>query len=131
MTDLIRYILINDSNVLSDSGGQVFVDESPQGIETPYIVLQVAEGDVNDSKDKVSSLDQVRVTVFCYGEVQHNKVGKIGAYSMLENCREALDHYSDPSLYVRAFDTPSTFSARIKNDRLFIAEQDFEVYLTR
>lgn len=131
MTDLIRTILINDSTVNADSGGRIFIDEVPQGAQLPHIVLQIAEGEPNDSKTVASEIDQSRITIYCYGIVTHDKDSNVGAYSMLVNCRAALDHYSDSNLYVRAFDTPSTFTSRTENHLLKIAEQDFEVYLNR
>lgn len=127
MLDQIRILLKSNSEL---SGTDIFYEDSPQGTKMPYIILSSIDGDVNDSKDAPSEVDQLNVQVTAYAEHLYTHGSKMGAYSLIRQVREALDHTEAAGLYARAQDTPSTMNISIPNHPMFAVEQNYEVYLT-
>ena len=133
MLDVVRTILLNDSGIDALNLNGVFIDESQRGTQPPYIVLKDVDGEPNDTKNSTSDVDQLILGVYAYGEKTYTKDGTIGAKSVMDDVRAALDAYrgtvNGSDIHLRAYGTPQVFADKIANKQLKGCEQEFEVYL--
>ena len=135
MIDNVYTILSNNASVSSAATGGIWLEEVPQGKEPAYIALSIVDGDTNDSKTSTSKMDVYIISVSVYAQRLYDSGGVVGAVSLLELVRNALDGYEDTVngqlMYCRAFSTPQTFNLSIPNKKLISAEMDYEIYATR
>jgi hypothetical protein len=135
MIDKVITLLKSDSTVNTAASGGIWSDEVPQGKGKPHIIISAIDGTVNDSKNFRSQLDQVIIQVTAYATIQYTTSGVTGAYSLMEDVREVLDHYDGvigtQKLFIRALNTPDTINFSIPNNPLYACEQEYEVYVTR
>ena len=135
MIDKVKTILAANSTVNNAATGGIWADEAPQGKSLPYIILSLVDGEVHETKNTASQLDVMILQVTTYAKVQYTTSGTIGAYSLMESVRSALDFYDSTvdgtQLFIKALDTPKTLNLSIPNNKLMGCDMEFEVYVTR
>lgn len=85
-TKALYYILKNDSGVSAIVGTKIYSRTASQGAAAPFIVMTIVSVDPQDTKDRPSSVDHVRVQIDCY-EVDYGKVEVLH-----DAVRDALDN---------------------------------------
>lgn len=131
MIDRVRQILADSSSVTDVVGTKIFYSNPPQGTQLPYIVIEVDQGIVNDTKDGASELDQNEVEIFCYCSLMVDESGISGAATLIRIVESVLNRYEDSTLFIKSSSTYSTGNYSIPNKPMYEASQNFEVVESR
>lgn len=127
MIDRVRQILADSSSITDVVGNKIYYSNPPQGTELPFIVLEVDQGIVNDTKSGASELDQNEIEVFCYCKLMVDESGISGASTLIRIVESVLNRYEDSVLFIKSSNTYSTANYSLPNKPMYQASQNFEV----
>jgi hypothetical protein len=66
-------IIRDDSAIMNIINGNVFIDEAPQGVEMPYVIVEHTDSNPFPTKSGVSVTDEAFINVFSYGRDSEGK----------------------------------------------------------
>ena len=115
--------LSNDATVTAVATGGIYPDTIPQGKTPPFMAFRTQSVDYNETKDGVSGLDEVDVTVVSIGTTRNS------AETLAGVVRTSLDGYDGT---INSVVVDSIFitdeSSRYNNDAEMIEiEQDYTI----
>lgn len=136
MYDKIRTILAADSNVTDECPSSKFFDEEVAPNTTvPFIRISAIEGEVNNTKNGASGLDEERYAVQCFGKHLTTTNSEIGARSLADLVRTSLDAHTatvgGTVLRIYCDDTGSGWSEKAKDGPIKAYEYEFVIEANR
>jgi hypothetical protein len=127
-------MLTDDAGVSAETT-EVYSNEIPQGVELPYILVDVSSSSSKNTASGVSGYEILSVRVFSFSDRLYTDGTDIGAWDLGELVRTALDNQSGTYMGQVVddilFESYSTYNENTINHSKSVVEQIYDVTIRR